>query len=649
MDFDGGPTNPGAGRASPTRSQLNRFTRRSAIRSVAVGSAALGSLGLPRFLRGDVAIAADTPESHGLSAFGDLAQPPDFKHFAYVNPDAPKGGTLIITINSTSGNQTFETFDTLNIWVLKGDGAAGMSATFDTLMSGTSDEPDSLYGLVAKSVAVSPDKLTYRFRLRPEARFHDGSRLTAKDVAFSLTTLKTQGHTTYKILLDKMDSAEAEDDEIVVVKFSPKRTRDLHLIVAGMPIFSAAFWKPRDFQAQLLEPPLGSGAYKVDRFNQGSFIEFKRVADYWGRDLPVNVGTSNFDKIRFEYFREPQISFEAFKSGIVSFREENSSRNWHQAYHFPSIDDGRVEKEVLHSGQAAGAQGWYFNTRREVFKDPRIREAIGCAFDFEWTNKVIMYSSYKRTKSYFENSPNMARGKPSPDELALLEPFRDKLPPEVFGEVALPPVSDGSGVDRNLLRRADGLLREAGCTRKDGRILLPSGKPLAFEFLDSTPLFQPHLQPFIGNLRRLGIEATSRIVDSSQYKARTDQFDYDIVALNAGGSLTPGDEVWLAYSSNSAKMTASRNLSGISDPVVDVLCGKISGAKSRKELTSACQALDRVLRAGRYWVPMWYRDEVWVAFWDIYDRPKQQPKFGTGAPDTWWVEPDKAKKIKVGG
>lgn len=646
MDYDGDGRSRNAGRAFDEGFHLKRITRRSALRSATAGSAALV---LPRFLRGDPALAADAPETHGLSAFGDLAQPPDFRHFAYVNPDAPKGGTLIITINSTSGNQNFETFDTLNTFVLKGDGAAGMSSTFDTLMAGTSDEPDSVYGLVAKSVAVSPDKLTYRFRLRPEARFHDGSRLTAKDVAFSLNTLKAQGHTTYRILLDKMDSAEADGDDIAVVRFSPQRTRDLHLIVAGMPIFSAAYWKGKEFQAQTLEAPLGSGPYKVGRLNQGSFIEFQRVADYWGKDLPVNVGANNFDKIRFEYFREPQIGFEAFKSGIVSFREENSSRNWNQSYHFPSINDGRVKKETLHSGSAAGAQGWYFNTRREIFKDPRIREAIGCAFDFEWTNRVIMYSSYKRTKSYFENSPNMATGKPGPEELALLEPFRDKLAPEVFGESIVPPVSDGSGVDRNLLRRADGLLRDAGCKRENGRILLPNGKPLTFEFLDSTPLFQPHLQPFLANLRRLGIEATSRIVDSSQYKARTDQFDYDIIALNAGGSLTPGDEVWLAYSSKSAKMNASRNMSGISDPVVDELCNKISGAKKREDLTFACRALDRVLRAGRYWIPMWYRDQVWVAFWDIYDRPKQQPRFGTGAPDTWWVDPGKAKTIRIGG
>jgi microcin C transport system substrate-binding protein len=607
-----------------------------------------GGLGLAgsRLLPPKVALASDDETlAHGLSTFGDLAEPENFPHFAYVNPNAPKGGSLIIQIKQESGNQNFETFDTLNIYVFKGDGAAGMGATFDSLMAGSGDEPDAAYGLVAGAVRVSADKLTYRFLLRPEARFHDGSPLSAKDVAFSLMILKEKGHPSYRLPLVEMRLAEAEGDHVLAVHLSQARSRDLHLIIAGMPIFSAAYWANRDFEASTLEPPLGSGPYRVGRFTPGRFIEFERVVDYWGKDLPVNVGMNNFDRVRFEYFRDRQVAFEAFKAGQLTFNEEYTSRYWNTAYDFPALRDGKVKKETLHNGAPTPSQGWYYNTRRSMFGDPRIREALGCAFDFEWTNKNIMFSSYKRTSSFFENSPLKAVGPPGPEELALLEPYRDKVPAEVFGEPYVPPVSDGSGSDRTLLRRADQLLQQAGCKREGNVLKLPDGRPFEIEFLDSSPALQPHTEPFIANLKKLGIAGRIRVVDAAQYKRRLDAFDFDVVTMALGGSINPGVDLQNVYTSKAAATPGSRNVAGIADPLVDAMVERIAMAKSKAELKTACRVLDRLLRAGRYWTPMWFRDEAWIAYWDAYARPSRQPQFGTGAPDTWWWNGEAARRI----
>jgi microcin C transport system substrate-binding protein len=596
-------------------------------------------------LKGAAIAAEGETETHGLSSFGELALPPDFKHFAYVNPDAPKGGTLVIQLRLEVGNQNFDTFNTLNIHTFKGDGAAGMDATFDTLMSPSGDESDSLYGLAARSVRVSADKLTYRFLLRPEAKFHDGTRLTARDVAFSLMILKAKGHPSERAVLTQMLSAEAEGDDVAVVRFSDRRSRDLHLVIAGLPIFSQAYWSTRDYEASTLDPPLGSGAYKVGNFEQGRFIEFERVADYWAKDLGVNVGLNNFNKVRFEYYRDRQVAFEAFKGGKINFNEEYTSRIWATGYDFPAVRDGRVKKEVLPNGAPVGSQGWFFNTRRSMFKDPRIREAIGLAFDFEWTNKNIMYSIYKRMTSYFENSEMKAVGKPGPEELALLEPLRGKVADECFGEPYLPPVSDGSGSDRNLLRRADQLLTQAGCKRDGGLLKLPDGRPFEIEFLDSSPSLQPHTEPFQANLKRLGITCRSRIVDAAQYNSRMNQFDFDMASMALSGSRTPGDDLRIVYGSEAAASPGSRNIAGIADPAVDAMIQMLGNAKTRQDLNIACRVLDRILRAGRYWVPMWYKNESLVAYWDIFSRPQATPKYATGAPDIWWVDPAKAAKI----
>jgi microcin C transport system substrate-binding protein len=592
-------------------------------------------------------MAPEGTEAHGLSVFGDLAMPPDFPHLPYADPKAPKGGQIVLQISGISGTQNFTTFNTLNTVILKGDGAAGMGLIFDTLMTGSADEPDALYGLVAKSVRVSQDKMSYRFTLRKEARFHDGSPLTAKDVVFSINILKTKGHPTFRMPLRDVAGVEAEADDVVTIRFNPTRSREAPLFVAGLPIFSAAYYASHAFDATTLEPPLGSAAYKVGPFSQGRYIAFSRVPDYWGKDLPINLGTANFDTIRFEYFSDRKVAFEAFKAGVFTFREEFTSAVWATGYNFPAATSGRVKRETLPDDTPNGTQGWFFNTRRDKFRDPRVREAIGYCFDFKWTNANLMYGVYKRTVSFFQNSPMEATGTPSPEELKELEPFRAKLPPDVFGPVYMPPESDGSGADRALLRKAMVMLEGAGCKRQGSTLMLPDGRPLDIEFLDYDGSLEPHTGAFIRNLRLLGINAQYRVVDAAQYKRRLDEFDFDIITERFGFGFTPGEGMRDNFSSEAAKMSGSRNLCGVSDPVVDALIAKALVAESRESLTILCKDIDRVLRAGHYWVPMWNKSSHLVAYWDLFSRPAQNPKYGLSPTGTWWYDEDKAKKTAL--
>jgi microcin C transport system substrate-binding protein len=593
--------------------------------------------------------ATEAIESHGLSAFGDLAYPPDFPHFRYVNPDAPKGGVFSQIGPDRLYNQNFLTFNSLNSFILKGDAAQGMELTFATLMVRSGDEPDAMYGLAAETVRRSVDGLTYQFFIRPKAKFHDGSPLTASDVAFSLHILKEKGHPLISQLLRDFLGATADDDRRVTVIFAPKRARDVPLFVAGLPIFSRAYYATRPFDESTLDVPLGSGAYKVGRFEPGRYIEYQRVADWWGADLPVARGQNNFDTLRFEYYRDRDVGFEGFTAQSYLFREEFTSRFWATRYDFPAMKDGRVQRDEIPDDTPSGAQGWFINTRRRKFADSRVREALNNAFDFEWTNKTIMYGAYRRTVSVFQNSDMMAIGAPSPDEAALLEPFRAQLPAEVFGEPYTPPVSDGSGEDRALLRKAAQLLGDAGCPVQNGRRVLADGQPLTIEFLIDEPSFQPHHMPFIRNLKTLGIDASLRIVDPVQYRARRDDFDFDITIDRFGFSSTPGDSLRSFFSSQAAALKGSNNLAGIADPAVDALIEAIIGAGSRPALVTACRALDRVVRSGRYWIPNWYKASHWIAYWDVFGRPPAQPRYFRAIPDTWWYDSDKGEKIKHRG
>ncbi|MCK9907870.1 extracellular solute-binding protein [Microbacteriaceae bacterium K1510] len=593
------------------------------------------------------AVAQDlSADRHGMSAFGDLKYPADFPYFSYVNPNAPKGGAFSEWVTSRTYNGSFLTFNSLNAFILRGEGALGMDFTFASLMARSGDEPDAMYGFAARSVSISDNGLIYRFALREQAKFHDGTPLTAHDVAWSMNALKEKGHPIITQQLRDFAGAEAADDRTVVVRFAEKRARDVPLFVAGLPIFSRAYYAKQPFDQSTLDPPLGSGAYKVGRFQVGHSIEFERVKDWWGADLPVARGTNNFDVIRYEYYRDREVAFEGFSGKNYLFREEFTSRHWATRYDIPAVKDGRIKRDTIPDDTPSGAQGWFMNTRREKFKDRRLREAMIDAFDYEWTNKNIMYGAYDRTHSVFQNSPMMAKGKPDAAELALLEPFRGKVPDDVFGEAYLPPVTDASGQDRRWLRRANQLLTEAGFELKNGKRMMPNGEPISIEFLLDEQTFQPHHMPYIKNLGTLGIDATLRLVDPVQYRARVEGFDFDVTTQRFGFSSTPGDSLRTYFSSQAAAIKGSQNLAGIADPAIDAMIEHVVNANTREELTTACRALDRIFRAGRYWIPQWSKASHWIAYWDVFGRPERQPRYFRGIPDTWWTDPQKAKTIE---
>lgn len=613
------------------------LTRRTALKLS--GAAALAPL-FPH------QVFAQSSRSHGIAVIGDLKYPPDFERFDYVRPDAPRGGRIVTQLAQWGSNQNPVTFNTLNIYVLRGDGAAGMGLTFASLMEGSSDEPGSAYGLVAKEVEISDDRKALRFFLREEAVFHDGSPLTAEDVAFSLETLRDLGHPNIATQLLGIAEIKLEDPRTLFVRLKPESGRSLPSTVAGMPIFSKAWWNGRDFQASLSEAPLGSGPYKVRDYRFGSHIEFARVEDWWADTLPVMVGRFNFERVRYEYYRDRTASFEAFKKGNVTFREEFTSRTWATGYDFPAVAEGRVVKEIVPDGRPAGAQGWFINMRRPKFADPRVRLALVNAFDFEWTNQSIMYGSYQRTHSFFENSPLKAEGTPGPDELALLEPLRDQLPEEVFGEVFVPPVSDGSGRDRAMLRTASELLAAAGCERNSGgRLLAPDGSPFTIEFLDDDATFEPHHNAYIASLRLLGIAGSYRVVDPAQFNERQKRFDFDMVVSRFSMPLYPDDDIKQFFASDRAGQQGSYNLAGVAEPAIDALLEKVVQADDWDTFVTASRALDRALRAKHFWVPQWNRPVHWFGYWDMFSRPETVAQYDPGVLDTWWFDEEKATRI----
>jgi microcin C transport system substrate-binding protein len=614
-----------------------------------------GAVVAPALLRGPgaPALAADETEMQGMSGFGDLKYPADFKHFDYVNPNAPKGGVFSFVAGVREYNQNFLTFNSLNSYILKGDAAVGMELTFATLMVDAEDEPDSMYGFAARAVRISPDGLVYRFLMRPQARFHDGTPLTAHDAAFSLNLLKREGHPIITQMMRDVVGAEAESDEVLVVRFAEGRARDVPLFVGTTPIFSRAYYGKRKFDESTLDIPLGSGPYRVGRFEAGRYIEYQLVPDWWGATLPVNVGQYNFDVVRLEFYRDRDVAFEGFTAKSYLFREEFTSRTWATRYDFPAIRDGRVKQELVPDETPSGDQGWFFNTRRPKFSNPRLREALNYAFDFEWTNKTLMYGAYKRTHSIFQNSEMMAVGPPGPEELKLLEPWRGRVPDQVFGEPFVPPVSDGSGQDRALLRKATQMLAEAGFPIKNGKRVNTVGEPITIEFLIDDQTFQPHHTLFVKNLATLGIDATIRLVDPVQYKAREEDFDFDVTVQRFSFTTTPGDSLRNYFSSRAAATKGSYNLAGMADPAVDALVDKIIQAPTRPELVFACRALDRVVRSGFYWIPHWFNPSHRFAYWDVFSHPATSPRYKRRAPEpwatTWWYDRVKAAKIEKAG
>ena len=584
--------------------------------------------------------SAASERKHGLSAFGDLAYPANFDHFNYADPNAPKGGTF-----SLVGWGGVATFNSLNNYILKGDAAQGLELLFDSLMTPAADEPDAVYGLVAENAEVADDKMSVTFYLRPEAKFADGSPLTADDVVYSFEALKTKGHPIYHQMLEDVVKAEALDNHTVRYTFKGALVRDLPLTLAGLPIFSKAYYATHAFDQTTLDPPLGSGPYVVDSLAQGRTITYRSNPNYWAKDLPVNRGRWNFDKIRFEYFWDRTAGMEAFKAGTYDFREEFTSKVWATEYDFPALRDGKVKKEVLPDETPSGTQGFFLNTRRDALKDPRVRKALDLAFDFEWTNRNVFYGLYTRTVSFFENSPMKAEGTPSDAERALLTNLGVPVSDEALGSAYMPPKSDGSGQDRNLLVEAGKLLDEAGWTIKNGVRVNDKGEPLRLEILFFEDVFQRLVTPYVKNLKLLGIDARPRMVDPAQYQQRLKDFDFDTTTERYQMRNTPGVELRSYFGSQAAQMTGSLNLAGISDPAVDALIERVIAAKSRDELNTAARALDRVLRAGHYWVPHWYKPSFNVAYWDKFSRPAVKPRFDRGILDTWWYDEAKAAKL----
>lgn len=590
---------------------------------------------------------AATEPRHGLSTFGDLKYKPDFKHFDYVNPDAPKGGKL-----TTIGTGAIDTFDSFNGYILKGDAAQGLSLMYDTLMEGAADEPGSSYGLIAESADLAADGRSITFKLRPEARFSDASPVTADDVVFTFEALKTKGHPSYRITMRDVTKAEALDPHTVRFTFQGDLLRDLPMMVGGLPVLSKAYYQTQPFEETTLKVPVTSGPYTIGDYKQGGHVTYKRRADYWAAKLPVMLGRYNFDEVRFDYYRDRTLGLEALKAGGIDLREEFTARDWVSAYNVPAVAQGRLIKLTMPDETPSGAQGFFFNMRREKFQDPRVRRAMGMLFDYEWTNANIFNGLYIRTESYFENSDMKANGPPSPAELALLEPHRAQLPAEAFGEAVRPPVSDGSGTDRKLLRAAVQLLGEAGWKLGNkgdqSRLRNAKGETLDVEFLNTGgPTFERIIAPYVKNLQAIGVNASLRAVDSAQYQRRVKAYDFDAVTSRFTMRLAPGVELLNYWGTESATSEGSPNLAGIKDPVIDALIEKVIAAKTRDDLVVATRAIDRVLRARHYWVPHWFKAAHHVIHWDKFARPAVKPKYARGITDTWWYDEARAAKLKA--
>lgn len=577
--------------------------------------------------------------SHGLSAFNDLKYPADFRHFDYVDPNAPKGGALTAW--------ELETFDNLNPAILKGVAAAGLNLVFESLMARALDEPDALYGLIAESVEMPADRGHALFRLNPKARWHDGTPITAADVLYSFNAIMKDGHPQYRLLYADVAevTAPAKDQVLFRFKAGPSR-RDLPLLVATMPVFAQSWFKDRSFAATTLDPPLASGPYKIAKVDPGRSIQYARVADYWGRDLPVNAGRNNFDLIRYEYFRDRDIGFEALFAGAYDYRLEITARNWAGGYDRPPVKAGAIKREVLADETPSGVQAFFLNTRRPHLADRRVREALNLAFDYEWLNKNLFFSLYKRTRSMFENSDLAATGLPSPAEVALLAPFRKQLPAQVFDAEFQSPEHGDQTRTRERLRQAQALLAEAGYLVRDGRLIdAKTSKPFELEFLLFEASFQRVVLPFVRHLEQLGIHPTIRLVDVSTFENRMREFDYDVVIRRFTQPLTPGVEQRNYWGSGAADIVGGFNFSGIKDPAVDALIERIIAARNRDELRAATRALDRVLMWGYYTIPQWYSGTFRLAYWDKFGRPAVKPKYDLGLTDTWWFDPAKAAKL----
>ena len=582
-------------------------------------------------------------ESHGYAQFGTLKYPAGFTHFDWVNPDAPKGGTLRV--------MAYGTFDTLNPYSFKGSSPSaapnflqyGVSEFNEPLMAGTGaydpsgDEPASSYGLIAKSVEYSEDRSWVVFNLREEARFHDGQPITAFDVAFSYRTLIKDGHPQYRTSLQEVKRVDILNRHRIRFVFKRANNPLLILRLGELPVMAQHYWKNRDFRATSFDVPLGSGPYRIVKVDPGRSLVFERVKNWWGEKLPVNRGKYNFDRVEVEFYRDSSVAFEAFKAGEFDFYIEHQAKNWANAYRFPAIARGEVIRAEIPHQIPTQTQALFMNSRRPTFADRKVREALGLMFDFEWTNRALFNSAYKRSTSYYPNSEFAATGIPEGAEWLLLSPYRKQLPAKLFSEPFTLPVTDGRGIPRETLRKALGLLAEAGWKPSGGRLVNAKGEPLRFEILLVNPNLERILQPYTENLASIGIDAELRTVDRAQYKQRLDHFDYDMILMTLAQSLSPGLEQWLYFHSSQADVKGSKNYAGVRHPVVDAMLDKLLAAQTREQQVAATRALDRILLWQHYSIPNWYINHHRLAY-------RNRFAFVTTPPYTlglraWWLKP----------
>jgi microcin C transport system substrate-binding protein len=579
-----------------------------------------------------------------LSLVGEPKYKPGFDHFDFVNPNAPKGGTARLSVAPGS-------FDSLNPWIVAGTPPMGIGLVYESLTQDSIGELSTAYGLIAESITVPSDRSWVEYVLNPKARWHDGKPITPDDVIFSFNTLIKDGKPFWAQYYHNVKKAEKTGQLKVKFTFDQKGNRELPMIMGQLPILPKHYWEKRDFTKPSLDVPLGSGPYKVADVKPGRSITYERVKDYWGKDLPVNKGFHNFDRISYEYFGDETVEREALKAGKVDFLSENNAKDWATQYTpeaFPAIKAKLAKKEEIAHKLPTGMQAFVFNIRRDVFRDPRVRQALGYALDFEWSNKNLFYGQYTRTESFFSNSDLASTGLPSPAELALLDPLKGKIPAAVFTAPFKAPATDGTGNNRDNLRKAAILLQQAGYEIR-GRNLVnkQSGKPLTFEILNVQPAFERIIQPYVENLKKLGVQANIRTVDPAQYEERMKDFEYDMTVESFAQSDSPGNEQREFWGSDAAKRKGSRNVIGIADPAVDTLIDKVIYAPDRDGLIAATRALDRVLLNSYYVVPMWHLRYFRVAYWDKFGRPAKLPDYSYGFPSIWWLDPQKDAALKV--
>jgi microcin C transport system substrate-binding protein len=581
--------------------------------------------------------AEETTPHHAIALHGDPKYMADFKNVDYVKPDAPKGGIL--------KSAAIGSFDSLNPFIIKGTPAAGLNYLrsdifYESLMQNAWDEPFTLYGIIAESVEIPEDRSWVAFNLRPQAKFHDGQPITADDVVWTFNTLMEKGQPFFKAYWGDVKSVTAESPSRVKFEFAVKGNAELPLIIAEMVVLPKHFWEGKNFDESSLEMPVGSGPYKIGKVDAGRSIEFVRDPNWWGKELSFFKGMYNFDTLVYDYYRDADVAHEAFFAGEYDVKLENSAKLWKQGYNVGPVKEGRIAKEEIANERPAGMQAFIYNIRRPVFADIKVREALNYAFDFEWSNKQFAFGSYTRTDSYFENSKLASAGLPMGDELLLLEKYRGKIPDAVFETTYINPKTDGSGNNRENLRKAARMLEDAGyILGADGIRTNKDGLRLEFEILDSNTQFERWVMPFIQNLQRIGVKATFRVVDTAQYQNRLNSFDFDMTISTYGQSESPGNEQRDFWGSDKADIEGSRNYIGVKDPIIDEIVTDIIHAGSREDLVAKVRALDRILLYNHYVIPMWHYPKWRIAYWKKLERPQKLSPIAPLVTETWWQQP----------